>query len=51
MVWTLRHIKTNGKRRTMISLYITACLITGAFTLLPQRLLGQTVWGQWLGWL
>jgi uncharacterized membrane protein len=25
--------------------YISACLVAGAFTLLPQRLLGQWLWG------
>lgn len=31
-------------RSTMISLYVSACLIAGAFTLMPGRFLGQ-----WLG--
>ena len=34
-----------GHRTTMLSLYVGACLIAGAFTLLPGRLLGQLVWG------
>ena len=38
-------------RLTMLWTYISACVITGLFTLLPQRYLGQLVWGQWLGWL
>ena len=38
-------------RRWMTSLYISACLVAGAFTLLPGRYLGGLVWGQWLGWL
>ena len=38
-------------RSWMTSLYISACLVAGAFTLLPGRYLGQLVWGQWLGWL
>lgn len=38
-------------RLCMTSLYISACLVAGAFTLLPGRYLGQLVWGQWLGWL
>lgn len=41
----------DGHRKTMQSLYIGACLGAGVFTLLPGRLLGQMVWGQWLGWL
>ncbi len=36
-------------RYTLVSLYVSACLIAGGFTLMPQRLLGQLVWGQWLG--
>ena len=38
-------------RRIMVSMYISACIVTGLFTLLPGRLLGQVVWGQWLGWI
>ena len=40
-----------GHRRTMQRLYLQACIVTGLFTLLPGRLLGQQLWGQWLGWL
>ena len=40
-----------GHRKTMQWLYIGACGIAGAFTLLPNRYLGQLVWGQWLGLL
>lgn len=39
----------DGHRKTMLSLYVSACLIAGAFTLMPARFLGQLVWGQWLG--
>ena len=28
-----------------------ACVVAGAFTLLPSRFLGQLVWHQWLGWV
>ena len=38
-----------GHRKAMQSLYISACLIAGAFTLLPSRYLGNLVFGQWLG--
>lgn len=38
-------------RKTMVQLYVGACLVAGAFTLLPGRLLGRLVWGQWLGWV
>ena len=33
-------------RRIMQGLYFSACVVTGAFTLLPQRLFGQLLWGQ-----
>lgn len=36
-------------RKTMQRLYWSACVITGAFTLLPSRFLGNLVLGQWLG--
>jgi len=35
-------------RKTMQWLYISACLVAGAFTLLPSRYLGSLIWGQWL---
>jgi uncharacterized membrane protein len=40
-----------GHRKSMLGLYLGACIGAGAFTLLPQRFLGQLVWGQWLGLL
>lgn len=40
-----------GHRRSMQWLYFWACIVTGAFTLLPGRFLGQRVWGEWLGWI
>ncbi len=40
-----------GHRKTMQALYWSACVGAGVFTLLPGRLLGQLVWGQWLGLL
>jgi uncharacterized membrane protein len=33
-----------GHRRTMQILYFAACIVAGAFTLLPQRYLGQQLW-------
>jgi uncharacterized membrane protein len=35
----------------MISLYFSACVGAGVFTLLPNRYLGQLLWGKWLGLL
>ena len=32
--------------RTLRNLYFYACLVAGAFTLLPQRFLGRLVWGK-----
>ena len=40
-----------GHRKTMQWLYFNACIVAGAFTLLPGRYLGQLIWGQWLGWI
>ena len=39
----------NGHRKSMQNLYIGACLVAGAFTLLPGRTLGNLVFHQWLG--
>jgi uncharacterized membrane protein len=36
-------------RKTMTRVYWGACVIAGAFTLLPGRFLGDLVWRQWLG--
>ncbi len=38
-----------GHRKAMVRLYISACVVAGAFTLLPHRYLGNLVWHQWLG--
>jgi uncharacterized membrane protein len=37
--------RISAHRRLAIGLYIGALGITGAFTLLPYRLLGRLVWG------
>lgn len=47
--WHLFHQNIRGHRTTMQSLYFSACIGAGLFTLLPNRYLGQLVWGQWLG--
>ncbi len=39
----------NGHRKVMTRLYYGACVVAGAFTLLPGRYLGNLVWGSWLG--
>jgi len=38
-----------GHRKSMQWLYFSACLVAGAFTLLPGRYLGHWVWSDWLG--
>ncbi len=38
-----------GHRQAMQRLYISACLVAGAFTLLPNRYLGNLLWHQVLG--
>lgn len=35
-------------RKAMQQLYFGACVVAGAFTLLPGRYLGDLVWKQWL---
>jgi uncharacterized membrane protein len=40
-----------GHRQTMQWLYISACIVAGAFTLLPGRYLGHLIWSNWLGWI
>lgn len=47
-VLAARTHRVQAHRMNMISLYVGALVITGLFTLLPGRLLGQAVWG-WLG--
>ena len=47
--WKLARGDIRGHRIAMQATYISACIVAGAFTLLPSRYLGQLVWGQWLG--
>jgi uncharacterized membrane protein len=47
--WFLAKGNISGHRKTMQRLYIGACGVAGAFTLLPGRYLGNLVFGQWLG--
>lgn len=47
----LRRGNIQGHQRMMLGLYLGACVVTGAFTLRPNRALGQIVWGDWLGWI
>lgn len=43
--WFLAKGNITGHRKTMQGLYVGACLVAGAFTLLPSRYLGNLVWG------
>ena len=47
--WMLARRNVRGHRIAMQITYVSACLVAGGFTLLPNRYLGQLVWGQWLG--
>jgi uncharacterized membrane protein len=49
--WYLAHGNIRGHRRVMQWLYVGACLVAGAFTLLPGRFLGELIWVEWLGLL
>lgn len=47
--WYLARGNVASHRWIMQRLYFGACIVAGGFTLLPQRYLGQLVFGQWLG--
>jgi uncharacterized membrane protein len=49
--WHLAHGNIRGHRLIMQWLYIGACVVAGAFTLLPGRFLGELIWVEWLGLL
>ncbi len=42
--WFLAKGNVRAHKFTMLSLYTSACLITGALTFLPDRFLGQFIW-------
>lgn len=42
--WKLAQRQFAAHRRIMQRLYLFACIVTGAFTLLPQRYLGHLLW-------
>jgi uncharacterized membrane protein len=48
-IWFARRGIVTGHRKTMKSLYLGACAVAGAFTLIPGRFLGNLLWKQWLG--
>lgn len=43
-VWLARTHKVKGHRFNMISLYVGGLVITGLFTLIPGRLIGDALW-------
>lgn len=43
-VWRARRHQVHHHRWTMLSLFFGALVVTGLFTLLPQRLIGQALW-------
>jgi uncharacterized membrane protein len=43
--WTVLKQKYIAHRKAMQTLYWMACVVRGAFTLLPSRLLGKLLWG------
>jgi uncharacterized membrane protein len=47
--WKLSKRDIRGHRISMQVTYVSACIVAGAFTLLPHRYLGRLVWNQWLG--
>lgn len=49
-VHAARQHRVHTHRPTMRWLYVGACLFAGAFTLLPNRLLGRLIWHHGLGW-
>jgi uncharacterized membrane protein len=44
--WKLAHHDIARHRQIMQVLYFSACVVAGAFTLLPNRYLGQLLWTQ-----
>ena len=44
--WFLAKGNITGHRKTMHTLYISACVVAGAFTLAPNRFLGHLLWSQ-----
>jgi uncharacterized membrane protein len=50
-LWAAINHRVVEHRRAMKSLYISACVVAGLFTLLPQRTLGKLLWEQTLGWV
>ena len=49
--WALARRNITLHKKIMQRVYIGACVVAGAFTLLPSRYLGQLIWGEWLGLL
>jgi uncharacterized membrane protein len=50
-IWAIRRRNRRGHQITMTVLYVGGCVVAGAFTLLPGRMLGNLLWHQGLGLL
>lgn len=50
-LWALARRRITAHRRAMWSTYLGGCVVAGAFTLLPDRLLGRWLWHHALGWI
>lgn len=48
-LWAARGGRVRAHRGIMIGIYAWGLIVTGLFTLLPQRLLGHALWGTLLG--
>jgi uncharacterized membrane protein len=48
-VWFAMTKRFEAHRRTMLNTYWGACILAGAFTLLPNRLMGRWLWHDTLG--
>lgn len=50
-IWYVVHGQIAKHRRTMQGLYVGASLVAGAFALSPDRMLGDMLWRDLLGWV
>jgi uncharacterized membrane protein len=48
-IWFIRRGNVAAHRQQMRSMFIGACVVAGAFTLLPGRFLGNLLWHHTLG--
>jgi uncharacterized membrane protein len=48
-VWAARSGRIRAHRQVMVGTYVWGLIVTGLFTLMPDRLLGHALWGVLLG--